>query len=598
MDNPFDVQTPENLSTEEMLSLFVSENTDYWQLEKAGHTFLTGPRGAGKSMFFRYMEPDCQCKSKNVSLSELDYYAAYIPVKETELKITELIRLKEARHATIVLNEHLLITHIASKIFVSLSERSSLKEQGENAREFAKYFDCCLGPLLTRSGWTGYMPDNIGEQEIHGQFEDVVQLFDAIFSELNSYIRKLSFQPKIIPYDGALFGYSDFLVPLVKGLQKLSFMPDAPLFLLIDDADNLNEAQAMILNSWVARRTTGFLSLKVSAQEGEYKTYISASGQRIEAPHDYSKFNISDKYTSKSDNFKKRLREIIERRLDLCKIKASPEDFFPENAEQEEKIKAIGDDIKAKWETDGRGHRPGDDALRYARPEYIRTLGGQSKSRSTYSYAGFSQLVHLSSGIIRHFLEAASLMYAEATSRAEVTPINQIPHSIQNDIVRQYSNDFLFSEFSEVEQAEGESDADLDKPGKLKHLISALGGMFGAILSDEKLSEQRVFSIAFSNGPDSEVQEILNLGVKYGYLHRSTIGNKEGTGRVPLYILTRRLAPTFGLDPTGFAGYKFVQNDAIKEAMYNPKKIIGHVQKKGFDAAMDDDSQGSLFEDA
>lgn len=604
MHSPFDVQTPENLSTDDMLSLFVSENTDYWQIEKAGHTFLRGPRGAGKSMFFRYLESDCQCKVKGVPLSQLDYYAAYIPVKETELKITELIRLEEARHATVVLNEHLMITHISSKIFTSLSERTSLNdEDGKYGLEFAEYFSNCLTPLLLRCGWKGNIATIITDQSIYDQFRVIIDLFDDIFAELNSYIRKLSFEPKIIPYDGALFGYADFLVPLVKGLQKLSFMPNGPFFLLIDDADNLSFSQAMILNSWVARRTTGFLSLKVSAQEGEYETYVSSSGQRIESPHDYSEFNIADKYTSDSDNYKKRLRDIIQRRLDFFELKVSPEEFFPENEAREKSIKEIGEEIRKNWETEGRGHRPGDDVLRYARPNYILRLSGPSqaghgsrKSGSTYSYSGFSQLVHLSSGIIRHFLEASSLMYAEAVSRAGDKPVKQISHSIQNQITKQYSDDFLFLKFDEVVKAEGDENEDLDRPTKLRNLIFALGGMFKTILMDETLSERRVFSIAFSNGPKQDVQEILNLGVKYGYFHRSTIGNKEGTGRVPLYILTRRLAPTFGLDPTGFAGYKFVQNDAIVEVMHNPKKMIGRVQKKGFEDALDNDDQGSLFE--
>jgi len=225
----------------------------------------------------------------------------------------------------------------------------------------------------------------------------------------------------------------------------------------------------------------------------------------------------------------------------------------------------------------------------------MKRLAGTSKSGSTYSYAGFEQLVHLSSGIVRHFLESASMMYAETVSKSGGEPLSSIPHGIQNQIANDYSNAFLFSEFSKVEKDEGDPSLTLDKPAKLKNLINALGGMFRQILMSE-CSEQRVFSIAFSNGPDMEVQEVLSLGVKYGYFHRSTIGNKEGTGRVPLYILTRRLAPTFKLDPNGFAGYKFVQNEAIKQAMYSPKKLTNMVQKQGFETVMSTGGQGSLFE--
>lgn len=593
--NPFDVQTPENLSTDEMLSLFVSENTDYYQIAKAGHTFITGPRGAGKSMIFRFLEPDCQCRHTKKKLSALEYYAVYISVKETNLNLPELVRLQEAKHATIVLNEHLLVTYVVTKIFVSLLDRApadSLKSKA-TAKSYESFYADVITRLLSRSGWKEEIPALKKGDDVHSHLKATISLFDDIFAQLNLYMKKLSFSEGITPYDGALFGYADFLVPLVKELLQLPFMPKGPIFLLVDDADNLSESQAMILNSWVSKRSTGFLCIKISAQEGEYKTFVSPNGQRIEAPHDYSEFNISDKYTSRFDNFKNRVREIVAKRLEAYGFDTSPEEFFPCNEKQEKEIDEIGKTIAEKWPEEGRGFRPNDDVLRYARPEYMKRLAGKRKSGSTYSYAGFGQLVHLSSGIVRHFLESASIMYAEAVSKSGGKPVLSIPHTIQNKIANDYSNIFLFSEFSKVEIAEGDPSLEFDKPAKLKNLITALGGMFRKILVSES-SEQRVFSVAFTNGPDPEVLEVLSLGVKYGYFHRSTIGNKEGTGRVPLYILTRRLAPTFKLDPNGFAGYKFVQNEAVKQAMYKPNTLINKVQQRGFDPVMGD--QRSLFD--
>lgn len=596
MNNPFDVQTPENLSTEDMLDLFVSAHSDYWQIEKAGHTFITGPRGAGKSMFFRFLEPDCQCKHRSVDLSALEFYAAYIPIKETDLNLPELFRLQETRHATNVLNEHLLITHIATKIFVSLISRAPLPNNDKAIlAEFKDFYDNNLVKLLRRSGWNEEIPILEEKNDLKTSIKQIISMFDDIFSQLNSYTRRLAFESEILPYNGALFGYSDFLSPLIKELTRLSFMPVGPIFLLIDDADNLNETQAMILNSWVARRTTGHLCLKISAQEGEYKTYMAVGGQRIDAPHDYSEFNISDKYTTNKDSYKTRLIDIVTRRLKKFDISAGPEEFFPDNKHQEEKIRNISERIKTEWYENKRGYRPGDDALRYARPEYIKKLS-EGRSGATYSYAGLSQLVHLSSGIVRHFLEAASIMYGEAVASSNGTKVEFISDSIQNKIVREYSDKLLFSEFTKMAKEEGEPAKVLDNPAKLKNLIGALGGMFYKILISDA-SERRVFSIAFSNGPDDEVEKILRLGVKYGYFHRSTIGNKEGTGRVPLFIMTRRLAPTFKLDPTSFAGYKFVTNDKIKEALYRPKRLLESVDIKGFDSVMSDNSQRSLFED-
>ncbi len=102
-----------------------------------------------------------------------------------------------------------------------------------------------------------------------------------------------------------------------------------------------------------------------------------------------------------------RVSQIVARRLTKYGISVSPQVFFPPYEKQEAEIETIKGELRANWKEFGRGNRANDDATRYARPEYIRRLQDSSKSGSTYQYAGFEQLVHLSSGVIRYFLESA-----------------------------------------------------------------------------------------------------------------------------------------------------------------------------------------------
>ncbi|MCB0356836.1 MAG: hypothetical protein KDD40_07505, partial [Bdellovibrionales bacterium] len=89
---------------------------------------------------------------------------------------------------------------------------------------------------------------------------------------------------------------------------------------------------------------------------------------------------------------------------------------------------------------------------------------------------------------------------------------------------------------------------------------------------------------------------ILDLGVRNGYFHKSLIGNKTGTGKARLFILSRLLSPYFKLDPTSFAGYKFVTCNVLNEAMENPKKIVGRIMSKGADNVLVNPQQ-SLFKE-
>ena len=584
--NPFAVQTPEDINASDVVNLFVEEDTDFHKIPNPGHTFLNGARGSGKSMIFRYLEPDCQVLKLSRPVGELPYFAVYASIKNTSLNLTELARL-ENKHASLILNEHLLASYLAVKIFSSLVKAGIEDEKGTYAAAFRSFYTGEFHKLLKRAGMYDDLPGLADTASLRECFSPVMGLLESVHLDTVSYLRRVSYKEEVVSYRGPLFGYLDFLLPLLKGVKCLPFMPRGPIFLLLDDADNLNLTQTTVLNTWVSHRTGADVSLKISTQL-TYKTYRSVAGGRIDCPHDYSEINISDIYTSQKNNYMNRVRKIVEKRLAMHGCATDPEAMFPPDEEQEEKIRKIGDERRAKWETEGRGNRPSDDVVRYARPDYIASLKGTSKSGSTYSYAGFEQLVHLSSGVVRYFLEAASQMYGHECGHGKDARVDRISPRTQNEVVRQLANEFLYGEFEKMTKDVPEETQKLDIPKKLRNLITALGGMFHLALLDKGASERRYISFAFSDDPDREILDVLDLGIRFGYFHRSTIGTKEGTGRTPLYILSRRLAPHFLLDPTGFAAHKSATSNRIREAMRAPKRFLGRLESQGIDKYLED----------
>jgi hypothetical protein len=583
--NPFSVQTPEDIIASDALKLFVNVFTDFHKIRDAGHSMLNGPRGCGKSMMFRYLMPDCQRLDRKCGLSELPFFAVLVSIKNTDLNLTELQRLKR-RQANIVLNEHFLTMYVASRLFMTAA-----REAGENSEQSKKevhnYFHEVFIPRLRLCGWSGNVPALATTAAPSEVFTCIRKLCDELYSGVISYVRQLSFEETpVSSYRGPLCGYLDFLQPLCDELRALSFMPKGPIYLLVDDADYLNSVQTMVLNSWVATRTSATISIKVSTQL-KYKTFRTPSGMLIDSPHDFAEVNISDIYTTTRGKYLNRVEEIVKKRLAHSGINSSPQDFFPVDQEQEDEIAQIAEKLKADWAESGRGNRASDDVLRYSRPIFIAGLKGQRKSGSTYSYAGFEQLVHISSGLIRYFLEPAALMFSEQQAQSADLPITCITPRIQNDIIRAESDRLMLAEFEKMFKEEHEQDAEaatriglLERKLQLQNLIRALGGTFHQKLISED-SERRVFSVAFSGPADPEVTAIFELGVQFGYFHRSTIGNKDGTGRTALYVLTRRLAPHFNLDPTGFAGYLFVTSEKMREAIQNPDKFLRKVKERG-----------------
>lgn len=590
-DNPFIVQTPEDIKAEEVVELFVDVFSDFYKVPEEGHIFLNGPRGSGKSMMFRFLEPDCQLiQSGKPALSDLDFYAVYVPIKNTDLKVTELERL-ENKHASVVLNEHFLTIFTAGRVFTSLRDRGCIDDRsGENARSFGTYVEGPLKRLLLKAGLSKPSAAFSSSSDLSTQIQWCIDLFDELSSGLVGYLRRLSFRRIALPYSGPLCGYLDFLLPMLRGLRELPFMPRGPIYLLLDDADNLNETQTKILNSWVFSRTSSEVSLKISTQLN-YKTFRTSTNQRIDSPHDYTEIDISTVYASSKSRYFGRVEEIVRRRLKRHSISATPQEFFREYEKQEEAIRQIAASYIAKWETEGKGNRPRDDANRYARPDFIKSLGGTMKASSKYRYAGFEQLVYLSSGVVRYFLEPASRMYSEAQSLCGGKAIMQIDSAIQSQIVKDEAEKFLVAEFDKLTEENTELRVE-GRFNQLRNLIHALGGAFHEILISDR-SERRVFSVAFSDSPDRDVLLIFRLGVQYGYFHEASIGNKDGTGRTRMFVLSRRLAPFFVLDPTGFAGYWFVTNSAMKEAIQRPKAFISRMSKSGF---LEDPPQMDLFD--
>lgn len=595
MANPFAVVSPEEMNAEKAAQLFVEMYSDYPQIKRPGNIIMTGARGCGKTMLIRCCSPDVLMLKDNKKLDELEYLAFHIPVKKTSLCLSEL-RFLENRHAPYLINEHFLALNV---LMYSLLDLSTIDYPVYDPQAYKDFFENIYSRYLRMSGCKDKIEVDYDSPKtfflsLYYHAEELQANFIGYILRLNPNSEKLD-----PAYDLPLLSFLRFIVPVFKHFISLpGFRTNANIYFFIDDADNLSITQTKILNTWIACRTQPTISLKVSAQYELYKTYLTSNDILIESPHDYQSVNISLRYTTNYiGNFKDKAIEILAKRLSSAGIKQSPEKFFPAYDVQEEGIQREIQLIRDSYIACGRGARVDDDIRRYAIPNYIKKLGGTKKSRSTFRYAGLENMVHLSSGIIRNLLDAAANMYdATCAQQGEDVPISFIDTDTQNRILRNQSDAFLYTELRHSNIAVDDTNElcpiadpknDIEK---LQNLICAMGQTFHDILVSDR-SERKVFSIALSNIPDDEIKSVLKTGVRLGYLHEATIGNKAGNGRTWLYILNRRLAPSFVLDPTGFQGYLFMTNNDLHKAMATGKQL------RVIDEGLDEDvEQLSLFD--
>jgi hypothetical protein len=583
MKNPFAVRTPESLAPKEVADLFIDVFSDFPKIKDIGHTFINGPRGSGKSMMLKYLEPSVQLYAgKAKSIEDLEFLAVHVPFKVAELNITDLGRLEG--DSNLYLSEHVMLMHISSLLLNLLA--NLFDNDNDKKSDICQFYNNVFIRLMSNAGVTT-------EEGRSQTFKTMAEICDEERQRTIYYLKRLAYNPIYIPYQGALCGYVDFFQPLSQSIKALGFTPSGPIYLMLDDADNLSERMQKILNTWVSCRTTQYLCLKISTQL-RYKTYRTVSGQLIESVHDYSEVDISTLYTSQKDHYRKRIYDIVEKRLTLAGINQTPEEYFPSEKYQYEEIEKIKNEFKEKWEKgDGKGFRASDDVTRYAIPEYMKRLADK-KSSATFCYAGFKNLVDISSGVIRFFLEPASQMYSETKARQEVErPVDCIPTSIQDSVLKTWSEEFIISEFEKLKRDEvSQNGDDPSVVSQLYCLINSLGRLFRNVLLSEG-SQRRIFSIMVKGAMDENLQRVFQLGVEWGYFQRSTAPSKDGYGREYRFVLSRRLAPYFKLDASSYAGQLSVTSEQLKLACIDSDRFV-KIRMNNIDTGQEK-SQTDLF---
>jgi hypothetical protein len=188
------------------------------------------------------------------------------------------------------------------------------------------------------------------------------------------------------------------------------------------------------------------------------------------------------------------------------------------------------------------------------------------------------------------------LRLASSTSGTSVA-LDHISPSIQDQIVRDSADSLFFGALDQLEKDATSDDGSTSAQHfrQLRNLIQALGGIFQLILLSDR-SERRVFSIALSDSPPDDVMNILDLGVRHGYLYEAAIGTKDGRWRTRRFVMTRRLAPLFKLDPTGFSGYLFVTTALLELAIQNPTRAVNDFEKGRLGKVVEDAQLSLEFE--
>lgn len=589
--NPFVVESPEKLTSEQLVNLFVGEYTDIETIKRQKHTFIWGSRGSGKSMMLRYLEPQCQALVKDQGIEaflkgEDPFIAIYAPCKEGQINRSELDLI--APYAAMILAEHMMNLNIARLFTDCLLKQFpgdffDKNELGVFAERIKNLFD--------RASISASVE---GTNKIFSlrsaPLEWLKELLTSEDRKISSYLRENILRDGGAIYEGATSGYHDFLVPFFEAAQLITKIGSMPIYLLMDDAHKLTDSQQKIINTWIANRDQAVVCIKVSADPEGYKTLLTREDAMIETPHDYSEVNVDDLYAKRKDRYFKKVKKIANRRLALSSVPTKDiEEFLPADQTQENLLKKLKDETADEWKVVGEPGRQKDYVSRYASARLFQDLKKKKKRRN---YAGFTNIVYISSGVIRSFLEPCYLMFDRCISEGKQPgEIKLISPNIQDDVLFKDSEKFIQKGFEDIKKSLPPEEWPLVE--SLKTLIESLGKLFYERLHDPEAREARIFSFTVRGQLSKETKAVLHLGVRHRYFQLRTYSSKEGGGREDWYILNRRLCPAFKLDPTGFEGRISITSKLLELATQNTSEFI-RLRLKKTDRKTDN-SQDAFF---
>ena len=543
-DNPFRRVRAEHFENISTLARSYSEPeaARYERIVETKPVILEGGRGSGKTMTLKSMLPQAlvsrfgQRKFDETNAPYFGVYLRFVPGSfATQSQPVEEI-VGTDRCVALFLTESILkLTHALAGEIKSCNQAGVVQATSNQERQMVAEISQIVRPSVP----------------IESQMADLDGLMTLLLREIrfiSDYVNRQIFGENR-DYEGVFLSVEDLKrichVAIVTYLAK----PETTVYFLLDEFENLLDFQKLVANSILKASESGHYSVKISTKKAALTTSMTLEGQEVEEPHDYSSvdvdYNISD--PQERSNYKQLLSTICSRILlheafretMIDKVLEPPLDCDGLKKEDldNEMAKVFGD-------------RPltAEDRHRLENAAVFRLLHQKRGSRK--QFAGFDDLIALSSGIIRLFLELAGLSYHFAVQEgADVKGGKPIGRDHQTSAAYALSNYYLSTIRSNVATV----------GPQLQQLVIDLGDIFRAKLLKHN-SEPEGSRLAvhdphrLEESPSRGARTILTAAISHSIFQTpSTRGGMRPKHLSDIqpheYILNRVYSPILAISP-------------------------------------------------
>ena len=594
MPNPFTVISGELMAAKDVAKEFIIEHTEHAKLSSYSHTLVWGSRGSGKSIHFKYLEPlaqsynprcDCFGDVNKFLTSKNAFLSIYINCRDgilhkEELKYFEDLESVESRISNILLSRYF------SAVII---------------KKFVEVFQTQLKSLLKTEVVTKDLPRWI--RQFNANIETLDDLFNCLREHCSKFLHEAveivtcsivdrNFEIPVSKISGFRPEISEDITEFSKFILKILKI-DCPIFLLFDEANTLCQTHQKCINTLIGMRTQNYQCIKVASQRNGFNTNLSLSGA-VDETHDYTVLDLDGLYTNNRQAYYKRLVKIGNFRLEKSGINVPIESFLPFNEREIKALEKAREIAEERYNSLSPEERPKDKVnftKKYAPAIFFQEI---KSFKTSISYAGFDNIVHMSSGIVRSFLDCCSIMYSEFVENNPSVEPNFIPISIQSKVIKEYSDNFIQAQLiDKIKSLKPKSD-DRIKLEQLYSLLKSLGSLFRKRLLDKTSREPRIISVSLKDEASSQLNDILELAEREAFFHVKWYRSKRGDRNLKCYVLNRRLCPHFNLDLSGFQGRIELFSRELEVALESTKNFLRLMSSKGKNNSVD--QQLNLFE--
>jgi len=536
MKNPFEFDAARNIDPKQMVQWYISNYNYSRFIASTKNVFINGERGSGKSMMLMYYSLSYQViiKENSVLDSSDKSIGIYVPCM-TPLHQKEDYKLLD-KDLQNYYSEQMLVLSILSRIakeFLDAKWRLSKPENSKMLEHFSEILN------------------------VQNSFEET-DAFKFLSRAIRQKVRDVQWNVKDGNYNGTVYysdTFYDAIFPILEELQSTELCSGYHFSFLIDDIQDLNPIQKRLLNSWVGYRDNSVFSLKMAVAGIRRYESETNHGSPILEGHDYVILDLQKPFQNRDSDFGKFLYKVVKTRLSGCEITTKPEDFFRTsprlvsdlaNAKKEAEMQARDKGLKS-------GAREYRDFV-YKRNRAIYFSRRAKKTSNKPPYSGLDTLQHLSTGVIRNFLQPAFNMFEKEIDDLDGKLPNFIKPDNQTNVILEQSDNLW--KFLEERLSKKITNCSTDDQQKLFNLFDKLGSYFrDRLISDIAEPRVIVFIISGKGDPNwDQLKKLLDIAEAAQLLYTRVGTSKKGGGRETYYVPNRMLWPRYGLDIEGQHG--------------------------------------------